>query len=215
MSKLLFRYRAFASPGSQEAWSFYITKNLTWSSNIDRYIAIWQSAHPSAWFTRQKSGQVGGRGNFVTPPGWVETPQTPLLPFRKSAETPWWTSDLVRDWTTLGCEYPDIKFNDPTSQDPKGGDEMKMWLWKKYRWLSSLTRESPNAVDKQPPSDFDGPTDVSKADVFTSWPPPIDEHDPKEPSAKSEPVADLPVDTSIEEKAWDVLQWFVKSQVQK
>lgn len=123
---------------------------------------------------------------------------------------------MVRDWTNLGCEYPDIKFNDPNSKDQKVSDEVKMWLWKNYRWLSSLTRKSPNAVDRQPPSDFHGPTDVSAAKVFTSWPPPIDEHDPGLTSASHGPVQSYPpIDTFIEEKAWDVLQWFVKSQVQK
>ncbi|GKT69134.1 tyrosinase precursor [Colletotrichum tofieldiae] len=84
---------------------------LTGDSNVDRLLAIWQGIHSRdpenvAWWTSLEVPE----GNFVEPGRLAETPQTPLVPFRKGltadSKPIWWTSNDCRNHLELGYDYP-------------------------------------------------------------------------------------------------------------
>ncbi|KAF4628239.1 hypothetical protein G7Y89_g9909 [Cudoniella acicularis] len=74
--------------------------------NCDRLISIWQALHPNEWFVSAKD--PSGAGTWAIGEGELLTPDTPLAPFRKEAAK-FWTSNDVREWTTLGYSYPELQ----------------------------------------------------------------------------------------------------------
>lgn len=92
-------------------------------------IAIWQTLYEKQWWAEQ----LGNGSNFIEPSGIGEKPSSPLVPFRKKVTDNgpiWWTSDDLRDWTTLGYNYPQI----PT----KKGDlaALNAWVNEAYEWTT-------------------------------------------------------------------------------
>ena len=108
------------------------------SSNIDRIFAIWEALNPSDelwhWHQRLLPDAYGRGGNYIIPIGTDETPETPLVPFRKNryedGRPIYWTSNDVRYCTTLGYTYPELV---KTNSHP---DELRQWVIDNYEWTT-------------------------------------------------------------------------------
>ncbi len=97
------------------------------SSNIDRVLAIYQALYPDKPDTPNEPND---------PKKWVPengevTSQTPLYPFRKNAKD-FWTSNDVKDWTTLGFAVPGNK-----KLDKSGRAKLETYLRENYYWYVS------------------------------------------------------------------------------
>ena len=103
------------------------------SSNIDRLFAIWEALNPSdeLWRWQQPLLQDA---SYITPVGTNETPESPLVPFRKHRHpdgTPiWWTSKEVRYCRSLGYTYPELA---KTNSDVL---LLRQWVIDNYEWAT-------------------------------------------------------------------------------
>jgi hypothetical protein len=79
------------------------------SSNIDRLLAIYQALYPDKWMSAERAA-------------------TKLYPFHKSV-TEFWTSNGVKDWTTLGYAIPGNKI-----LDADGKIALETHLYEYYNW---------------------------------------------------------------------------------
>ncbi|KAK6521474.1 hypothetical protein TWF506_001687 [Arthrobotrys conoides] len=79
--------------------------------NIDRLFALWQNIWGDGaehWVKPSYPDHTWDdpSGNWSTEPGSIVDSKTPLAPFRNgSGETDYFTSDDVKDWSTLGYTY--------------------------------------------------------------------------------------------------------------
>jgi len=88
--------------------TFYQCSNII-NSNVDRIAALWQAQRPtndsSSWWTSKPAGEA----NRAFQMGDTLKPSDPLVPFRYSERNPghenFYTSDKIRDWTSLGYTY--------------------------------------------------------------------------------------------------------------
>ncbi|USP76847.1 uncharacterized protein yc1106_04121 [Curvularia clavata] len=74
-------------------------------ANVDRLFALYQAAHPDTWM---QPSNVGTQTNVFLADNQQITADTPLLPFRKDANT-FWTTNACRDTTSLGYSYPETQ----------------------------------------------------------------------------------------------------------
>ena len=71
---------------------------------IDHALALWQSAYPDDWL--EPWSEVGSSYTYTK--GTVEDSSSSLTPFRSDASGSFWSSDALRDTTSLGYEYADL-----------------------------------------------------------------------------------------------------------
>ncbi|KAF4457681.1 Di-copper centre-containing protein [Fusarium austroafricanum] len=81
--------------------------------NIDRLFAMWQILHDKhdeeSWFSG-KDTRDKDAGTFGIPPNNTDTPDYPLKPFLKSAESnDFYTSNDIRECSSLGYTYPGLE----------------------------------------------------------------------------------------------------------
>jgi tyrosinase len=74
--------------------------NTVSTSNVDRLAAIWQTLNPDTWFIQGDS----------------PTSKDILTPFHKT-DAKYFTSDDVRDWTTLGYQYDGLQRDSNETDD--------------------------------------------------------------------------------------------------
>lgn len=87
--------------------NYHTDEIVTFCSNIDRLVALWQTLYPYAWFT-DPSQQLIDPGCYYVPPYSTPSPQTPLHPFR-DGEAKLYTSDSIRDWFKFNYSYPELQ----------------------------------------------------------------------------------------------------------
>ncbi|KAF3278107.1 hypothetical protein TWF132_001290 [Orbilia oligospora] len=91
--------------------------------NIDRIFALWQNIWGDGAEHWVKPSYPDHKwddpsGNWSTVPGSIVDSKTPLAPFRNgSGENDYFTSDDVKDWSTLGYTYTGL----PREWKPRGG----------------------------------------------------------------------------------------------
>lgn len=79
---------------------------LTWHSNIDRIMAIYQHRYPDTYLEPSKQAKA----SFTMAKDSVQDGDSPLSPFRMNANPGTvWTSNHVRDWEHFGYTYPELK----------------------------------------------------------------------------------------------------------
>lgn len=71
---------------------------------VDRIFAIWQSLYPSSYVTPMQAYIA----SYTTSRGEFQTAATPLTPFFFNENGTFWTSDMVRDHTRFGYNYPEL-----------------------------------------------------------------------------------------------------------
>lgn len=82
---------------------------MTWPrSNVDRQLAIWQTLNRHAWFEDTVDQLSDPWGNWSTKPGTLDTPETPLAPFR-DRNGQYHTSNSARDWFNFEYTYPELQ----------------------------------------------------------------------------------------------------------
>lgn len=121
-------------------------------SNIDRYAAIWQAAHPGSWVT-SKGAKADLAGNNV--------------PFRKSRgatskDDVYWLGNDQQNSRLYGSYYEDAY--DPKQQRLKTGDDVKKNFVNLYGW--SIPNSGPAAQVPAPPDSMK-PLDLTHAQVFS------------------------------------------------
>jgi hypothetical protein len=98
---------------------------------VDRIFAIWQGLNSQTWDWEQRLLEGA---SFITPLGTEETPESPLVPFRKGYNQDnsprWWTSNEVRDCRSIGYLYPELA--------KPGVDErsLRQWVIDNYEWAT-------------------------------------------------------------------------------
>lgn len=127
----------------------------TFTSQIDRLFAIWQSVNSTHWFDELSHTAPEGK----IPPSELHTAS--LIPFRKSPLTKnpderYWTPDTAKDTKTFGYTYPDIR-------DGASVDEIRDTFAQNYGWSRQLT---PFQQFGQPPAEM-MPLDLSGAQVYS------------------------------------------------
>lgn len=85
-----------------------LTVTACQTSNIDRLLAIWQELNGDIWFSDPDEQLTESRGNWSLPKGGVNTPKTPLAPFRGS-DGEYYDSDGVRHCSEVGYAYPELQ----------------------------------------------------------------------------------------------------------
>lgn len=83
----------------------YLTNTLY--SNIDRLFAIWQALNPTKWLDNIPPDNATVTDSHGTQHAVNE--DTPLEPFRQSADGSYWTPTGVRHTSTLGYSYPELQ----------------------------------------------------------------------------------------------------------
>lgn len=119
-------------------------------SNIDRYAAIWQAAHPNSW---------------VEIPDCVEALAGEDKPFRKQRAAPggadtFWVGDEARDFTNLGNYYEDA-YNPEAPMSPEAVKQRFRYL---YEW--SIRQGRRGAGFGQIPPEMEPLEVLEKAQVF-------------------------------------------------
>ncbi|KAK1776843.1 tyrosinase [Copromyces sp. CBS 386.78] len=71
---------------------------------VDRIFAIWQSLYPASYVTPMQAYIA----SYTTSRGEFQTAATPLTPFYFNENGTFWTSDMVRDHTKFGYNYPEL-----------------------------------------------------------------------------------------------------------
>lgn len=103
-------------------------------SNIDRLFAIYQALYPDKWIPKLKQEVEDDWGSIIG--GKDQTADASLYPFRhqnQNAPQRYWTSNDVRDWTTLGFATPGSKL-----LDSKGMHDLQKYLNNTYSWYGLL-----------------------------------------------------------------------------
>ena len=134
------------------------------NSNIDRYLAIWQAAHPNAWIDSD-TGRLKEE---------LKSLENDLKPFYKTANT-FWTSVDAEDTQVFGYRYADVK------KTPK---ETKELFRHRHTWSIRPELSTPEWMPNAPPEME--PLDLSGAQVYVKHPeylrpiPPPEAKDPRE-----------------------------------
>ena len=71
---------------------------------VDRIFAIWQSLYPSSYVTPMQAYIA----SYTTSRGEFQTAATALTPFYLNENGTFWNSDMVRDHTRFGYNYPEL-----------------------------------------------------------------------------------------------------------
>ena len=118
------------------------------SSNIDRYLAIWQAAHPDGW-RDPKTKKLKED---------LKCLEHELRPFYKQDKT-FWTSLDAEDTETLGYTYPDVQTT---------SEETKELFRHRHAWS---IRPQQDSEDWRPiaPTEME-PIDLSSAQVYVNHP---------------------------------------------
>ncbi|KZS90419.1 Di-copper centre-containing protein [Sistotremastrum niveocremeum HHB9708] len=130
--------------------------------NIDRQCAIWQALNPNAWFDDPSQQLVDNSGNWSTPPGTTDTPNSALAPFHTDTQGTYWIANDVRDWTKLGYSYPELQPWLP-QYNPNGQFSQDLYSADISKQVNALYSNARTLLLKQPaPAAFSarGPTDV-------------------------------------------------------
>ena len=109
--------------------------------NIDRYLAIWQAAHPDSWFDDDS-----------------DLAKQPLLPFfspKSQDHGDFWTSDSARDTRKFGYTYSDVLSDPQATKDN---------FHSKYNWFVSSESKLEGWQPVIPPDMI--PLDLSRAQVY-------------------------------------------------
>lgn len=133
-------------------------------SQIDRFFAIWQAAHPDSWFNGKYDPKNGTGVQDAK-----SLAQEAAVPFYRPDKTSFWNGDLSKNTATFGYVY----------KDAIGGsaDQVKTNFRQKYGWLTF------RGVD---PSGLPASTDIPASMV----PKPVDTSPVFQPvSAFTKPVA--------------------------
>ena len=108
-------------------------------SNIDRFMAIWQSLNPQCWFDHPNPGPTqGAKGEIATdkplpPPDPL--PTDPLLPFHFAEGEPGknlYSSNMTRDWTAMKYQYDDLIIPDIPTGSPEYISALRAHIDKLY-----------------------------------------------------------------------------------
>lgn len=136
-------------------------------ANVDRHYALWQASFPDAWWL---PGEMAAfQNSFTTKTGTIETPTTPLLPFRKpkpptsAASQVYWNTNDLRSVRTLGYQYDPIP---STASRQARTDAALEEINKRYAWYKTR----PDIKDAR---SLD-PVPMDKVEAFTEYPPLID-----------------------------------------
>ena len=121
-------------------------------SNIDRLLAIWQGIHSNdpdsiAWWV----SELHVDPTFVEPANENETPTTPLVPFRRAlngqSEPTWWKATDLRDYLSLGYDYPQTAAARQTGDLATG---LTSWANTELGWAVPPGSGDPAQPDQQP-----------------------------------------------------------------
>ena len=179
------------------------------SSNIDRYLAIWQAAHPDGWKDPKTKKLKEG----------LKCLEDGLRPFYKQDKT-FWTSLDAEDTKVLGYTYADIQ---ATSEETR----------KLFRHRHAWSRQPHIAsVDWKPtaPTEME-PLDLSSAQVYVNHPeylrptPPPETQDPgkadptpkKSDASKNKYQTPSPKTAKAKRREWfidDIVERFVPAYVE-
>ena len=118
------------------------------NSNIDRYLAIWQAAHPNAWIDP----------NTARLKEELKSLKNDLRPFYKTANT-FWTSLDAEDTQVFGYRYADVK---------KTPEETKESFRHRHTWSIRPQQSIPEWMPDAPPEME--PLDLSGAQVYVNHP---------------------------------------------
>jgi len=83
-------------------------------ANVDRMLALWQAIYPDTYV--DPTAQQGGTYTILS--GSIQTAKSPLTPFHKDTTGTFFTSNDVRNTTSLGYSYPEL-INNPSNNTLK------------------------------------------------------------------------------------------------
>ena len=138
--------------------------------NVDRHYALWQALWPDSWWLPME--MAASQNSYTTMIGTIETPRTPLIPFRKppssASPTPnnaatFWNSNDLRNHDALGYQYDPIP-STLSKEDRKKAATYEINL--KYAWFNSQPDVQNSALLDPVPMD--------KVEAFTEFPPFVD-----------------------------------------
>lgn len=159
-------------------------------SNIDRYLAIWQAAHPGSW-RDPKTNQLKKE---------LHSLEDELRPFYKQDKT-FWTSLDAEDTTVLGYTYADVK---------KSSEETKDSFRHRHSWS---IRYQANSEDLGPTAPVEmEPLDLSGAQVFVNHPEYLRPIPPSEKDLNHEVDDQQQSHETVEQKR---REWFVDDVVER
>ncbi|KAF2239966.1 Di-copper centre-containing protein [Viridothelium virens] len=73
--------------------------------NVDRFFALWQAIHPNSY----GASQVASGATWTIAQGSTQNANSPLTPFHRDTTGDFWTTNLVRNWsTTFHYTYPEF-----------------------------------------------------------------------------------------------------------
>ncbi|KAF2839440.1 Di-copper centre-containing protein [Patellaria atrata CBS 101060] len=146
-------------------------------ANVDRHYALWQARYPKEWWGAAQAAAT--ENNYTQLLGTYQTPQTPLIPFRRKPPTigqnhaqknTFWNTDDIRDHSTLGYQYNPI----PTDMSP---NERSREATRDININLAWYKARPTALD----GPFVDPVPMDKVKAFLSWPPRIDDRTDQNP----------------------------------
>lgn len=162
------------------------------SSNIDRYLAIWQATHPDGWKDPETKEVKKG----------LESLKDELRPFYKQDKS-FWTSLDAEETKKLGYTYADIR---------ETSEETKELFRRRHDW-SRRPQNNPENWRPVAPIEME-PLDLSSAQVYVNHPeylpptpPPKTQDPPKaDPSPKKSEVTKDTKDSRLEDLSGKISQ---------
>ena len=72
--------------------------------NVDRLFAMWQAVNPNSY----GGSQVAPAHTWTIAKGSTQDSNSPLTPFHRNSAGDFWTTNGVRNWRSLGYNYPEF-----------------------------------------------------------------------------------------------------------